>query len=391
VNLPDVPAGTPCEVDRDKCTRDACNGRGFCVRGFVEDCDDGDKCTDDRCDRTSGTCVHVEDPSNDPICVPGPDLAIDKTAVCECAGPGPEPRSSAFKDGRWSDDVVFCLDGALDGRPCHIAFDITVTNTGGAGVTGVQVLDVLPPTVAFVGATASQGLYDLGTGVWDVGTLGSAGSALLTIDVATGSPGGALLAAGASRSDHGSGDDGSDDKSRDDKSDDKSGDDKSHDDKSHDDKSDDHGSHDSKSDDHSSHDSKSDDHSDSKSDDDSSDDVRGRIKNCADLIAVEPPDGNPSNDSDCVIVSLAGGGCHRKLPRWLGRCLDRSSRMLTAAARADSPERARRLLRRAERALDRANRGMAKLAQRGGMDGRCLDRLGAEVDGLADEARHLAP
>lgn len=357
VNLPDVAAGTPCEVDRDKCTRDECNGRGFCVRG-----------------------------PQDPICVPGPDLAIDKTAFCECVGPdGPEPRSGTFKDGRWSDDVVFCLNGALDGRACHIAFDIAVTNTGGVGATGVQVLDVLPSAVTFLGATATQGLYDLGTGVWDVGALGSAGSALLTIDVETGSPCGALLAVGASRSDHG----GSDDKSHDHKShDDKSKDDKSHDDKSHDDKS-----HDHKSDDHSSGDSKSDDHSShgSKSDDDSSDDVRGRIRNCADLIAVEPPDDDPTNDSDCVIVSLVGGGCHHRVPKWFGRCLDRSSRLLTAAARADSPERARRLLGRAERLLDRANRGMAKLVQRGTMDAGCLDRLAAEVDGLVDEVRHLGP
>lgn len=196
INLPEVPEGTPCEVDRNKCTTDACNGRGYCIKGPVKDCDDEDVCTDDACDEDSGECSNVEDPSNDPICQPGTaDLAIDKTATCVCKDDD-GPDALRIGGGVSEDEIILCTKvPAPDGQSgCDIAFEVTVSNVGGGSVSGVFVSDLLADTVTFVGATPSQGLYDLGTGSWDVGALGSAGSALLTIDVAIpSSPGGALV------------------------------------------------------------------------------------------------------------------------------------------------------------------------------------------------------
>jgi uncharacterized repeat protein (TIGR01451 family) len=195
INLPEVPAGTPCEVDRNKCTTDACNGKGFCIKGPVKDCDDEDVCTDDACDEDTGACSNVEDPTNDPICTPGADLAVTKSASCVCKDDS-GPDALGLGAGVAEDNIVFCTkESAPDGQTgCAITFAITVDNVGDGSVSGVFVSDLLPDTVTFVGANPSQGLYDLGTGSWDVGALGSAGSALLTLDVAIpSSPGGALI------------------------------------------------------------------------------------------------------------------------------------------------------------------------------------------------------
>jgi uncharacterized repeat protein (TIGR01451 family) len=63
----------------------------------------------------------------------------------------------------------------------QVVFTITVTNTGTIGATGVVVEDLLPAGLTFVSATASQGSYVNGTGVWTVGAIGVSGNATLDI------------------------------------------------------------------------------------------------------------------------------------------------------------------------------------------------------------------
>jgi uncharacterized repeat protein (TIGR01451 family) len=63
-----------------------------------------------------------------------------------------------------------------------ITLTVTLTNSGPADATGVKVTDALPAGLLFQSATASQGTYDEGTGVWNVGTVGEGDSETLTIE-----------------------------------------------------------------------------------------------------------------------------------------------------------------------------------------------------------------
>ena len=63
----------------------------------------------------------------------------------------------------------------------NVTFTISATNLGPNAATGVQVRDVLPPGLAFVSATPSQGTYTAGTGVWDIGNLALNATATLRI------------------------------------------------------------------------------------------------------------------------------------------------------------------------------------------------------------------
>lgn len=58
-----------------------------------------------------------------------------------------------------------------------ILFTIAVTNLGPYAASGIEIVDVLPAGFLFVSATASQGTYAAGTGVWIVGALSSGGGA----------------------------------------------------------------------------------------------------------------------------------------------------------------------------------------------------------------------
>ncbi len=63
----------------------------------------------------------------------------------------------------------------------NVTFSITVNNAGPSGATNVQVTDTLPPGLTFVSSTASQGLYNAGTGIWTIGSIANAASANLQI------------------------------------------------------------------------------------------------------------------------------------------------------------------------------------------------------------------
>ena len=63
----------------------------------------------------------------------------------------------------------------------NIIYTVTVTNTGPADATNIEVTDLLPGDVTYVSDSPSQGTYDDGTGNWSVGNLAFLASATLTI------------------------------------------------------------------------------------------------------------------------------------------------------------------------------------------------------------------
>jgi uncharacterized repeat protein (TIGR01451 family) len=69
-----------------------------------------------------------------------------------------------------------------------IHYTITLTNAGPDTATNVSVLDLLPAGLTFVSATASQGSYNSGTGVWTVGTVDTSGPRTLTITAVVNDP-----------------------------------------------------------------------------------------------------------------------------------------------------------------------------------------------------------
>lgn len=64
-----------------------------------------------------------------------------------------------------------------------VRFTIGVTNNGTGNATVVQIADALPAGVTFVAASATQGSYDAGSGVWYIGNLANGAAATLSLDV----------------------------------------------------------------------------------------------------------------------------------------------------------------------------------------------------------------
>jgi uncharacterized repeat protein (TIGR01451 family) len=93
--------------------------------------------------------------------------------------------------GTWWGQLVFQVDLALSKTTAitevdpgqELAYTLVVTNTGPADATGVVVDDSLPLTLTFVSAQASQGSYSSGSGAWQVGSLDSNSTAMLTLTV----------------------------------------------------------------------------------------------------------------------------------------------------------------------------------------------------------------
>ncbi|HEV3133851.1 MAG TPA: DUF11 domain-containing protein [Acidimicrobiia bacterium] len=63
----------------------------------------------------------------------------------------------------------------------NVTFTVLAHNNGPINATGVVVTDPLPPGMAFVSASATQGGYTSGSGVWNVGSLASGATVTLQI------------------------------------------------------------------------------------------------------------------------------------------------------------------------------------------------------------------
>jgi TolB protein len=64
-----------------------------------------------------------------------------------------------------------------------ITYTIALSNAGPDSATGVAVTDVLPAGVTYQSASATQGTYSAGTGVWTVGAMAASDADTLTITV----------------------------------------------------------------------------------------------------------------------------------------------------------------------------------------------------------------
>jgi uncharacterized repeat protein (TIGR01451 family) len=63
----------------------------------------------------------------------------------------------------------------------NVTFTVSVHNAGPDATSAAQVNDALPAGLTFVSASASQGSYNSGTGVWSIGVLANGATATLTL------------------------------------------------------------------------------------------------------------------------------------------------------------------------------------------------------------------
>jgi uncharacterized repeat protein (TIGR01451 family) len=97
--------------------------------------------------------------------------------------PNPANNSaSAFINPQEADLALFkSVDNATPNVGDTITYTLTLADTGPSAATNVEVTDLLPAGLNFVGATPSQGTYNSTTGVWTVGTVTVATPQTLTI------------------------------------------------------------------------------------------------------------------------------------------------------------------------------------------------------------------
>jgi uncharacterized repeat protein (TIGR01451 family) len=78
-------------------------------------------------------------------------------------------------------------DTPIEGQ--FIVYTVTLTHNSGDSVSGVQVEDIVPTGLTYVDHTVSQGSYNPGTGIWDIGSLDAGDSVTLmlgvTVDIGT--------------------------------------------------------------------------------------------------------------------------------------------------------------------------------------------------------------
>jgi uncharacterized repeat protein (TIGR01451 family) len=79
--------------------------------------------------------------------------------------------------------VTKSVNDATPAVGTNVTFTIMAGNLGPDDATLVQVRDVVPAGLTFVSATASQGTYTAGTGIWDIGSLASGVTVNLHITV----------------------------------------------------------------------------------------------------------------------------------------------------------------------------------------------------------------
>jgi uncharacterized repeat protein (TIGR01451 family) len=93
------------------------------------------------------------------------------------------PTDTVYANGGVDLDLIKVTS---DHSPCEgaqITYAVTVSNPSTTNATGVQVTDLLPSGLTYISSNTSQGTYNSGTGLWDVGTLNAYSSATLTLRV----------------------------------------------------------------------------------------------------------------------------------------------------------------------------------------------------------------
>ena len=70
--------------------------------------------------------------------------------------------------------VTKSVDDATPNEGATLTYTVIAANAGPDGATNVQLTDLLPAGVTYVSDTTTQGTYNSGTGVWDVGSVTTA-------------------------------------------------------------------------------------------------------------------------------------------------------------------------------------------------------------------------
>jgi uncharacterized repeat protein (TIGR01451 family) len=83
--------------------------------------------------------------------------------------------------------ILKTVDNANPQGNATVNYTVTVTDNGPATSTFVVANDQLPIGLALIAATTSQGTYNMGTGVWTIGTLSANATATLTYSAAVSS------------------------------------------------------------------------------------------------------------------------------------------------------------------------------------------------------------
>jgi len=79
--------------------------------------------------------------------------------------------------------IVKNVNNARPNFGSNVTFTVAVTNLGPSTATGVTVTDILSPGLVYLSHTVTQGSYNPLTGVWTIGTLNYAASALMNLTV----------------------------------------------------------------------------------------------------------------------------------------------------------------------------------------------------------------
>ncbi len=117
---------------------------------------------------------------------PGIPQPVTNTATVSGREYDPDPSNntdSATETPQYADlAVTKVVSDATPNVGDTITFTITLSNLGVDTATNVTVLDQLPAGLQFVAATADEGSYDPGTGIWTVGTVDTLFARTLQID-----------------------------------------------------------------------------------------------------------------------------------------------------------------------------------------------------------------
>ena len=101
--------------------------------------------------------------------------AVTNTATVTGTEYDPDPSNNTDSVTETPQYADLAVDKVVsDARPNvgdTITYTVTLSNKGKDTAAGVTILDQLPTGLQFVSAIPSQGTYDAGTGIWDVGTV----------------------------------------------------------------------------------------------------------------------------------------------------------------------------------------------------------------------------
>jgi uncharacterized repeat protein (TIGR01451 family) len=105
------------------------------------------------------------------------NLGNNSSSVSVLIGPAPSPTGADLA-------ITKTVDNANPLGGNTVTYTVTVTDNGPATSTFVDAQDQIPTGLSMISATTSQGTYNMGTGDWNIGTLGPNATATLIYSTA---------------------------------------------------------------------------------------------------------------------------------------------------------------------------------------------------------------